>query len=206
MRTKRSAAEPEGAMLMLPILRVSWWSKVVERGSKRSTTERYSTTQGNGVYAELHCHSNFSFLDGASHPEELAEEAARLGLGRARDHRPRRLLRDRALRGGGACARVADRVRYGADPRRARGAERYGRSARRAPDRALEGNGWVRPARTGDQPGPAGGGEGRAPFLVAATRRRGPGAGARPRSQCRQRHVVRAHRVPQRHGPGRVDA
>ncbi len=33
-----------------------------------------------GVYAELHCHSNFSFLDGASHPEALAEEAARLGL------------------------------------------------------------------------------------------------------------------------------
>jgi error-prone DNA polymerase len=31
-------------------------------------------------YAELHCHSNFSFLDGASHPEELAEEGARLGL------------------------------------------------------------------------------------------------------------------------------
>ncbi|HUQ62490.1 MAG TPA: error-prone DNA polymerase [Acidimicrobiales bacterium] len=31
-------------------------------------------------YAELHCHSNFSFLDGASPPEELAEEAARLGL------------------------------------------------------------------------------------------------------------------------------
>src|SRR2546423_15616475 len=32
------------------------------------------------VYAELHCHSNFSFLDGASHPEKLVEEAARLGL------------------------------------------------------------------------------------------------------------------------------
>ncbi|MPY97398.1 MAG: DNA polymerase III subunit alpha [Actinophytocola sp.] len=31
-------------------------------------------------YAELHCHSNFSFLDGASHPEELVEEASRLGL------------------------------------------------------------------------------------------------------------------------------
>ena len=31
-------------------------------------------------YAELHCHSNFSFLAGASHPEQLAEEAARLGL------------------------------------------------------------------------------------------------------------------------------
>jgi error-prone DNA polymerase len=35
---------------------------------------------GSTPYAELHCHSNFSFLDGASHPEELAEEAARLGL------------------------------------------------------------------------------------------------------------------------------
>ncbi len=32
------------------------------------------------MYAELHCHSNFSFLDGASHAEELVEEAARLGL------------------------------------------------------------------------------------------------------------------------------
>ena len=31
-------------------------------------------------YAELHAHSHFSFLDGASAPEELAEEAARLGL------------------------------------------------------------------------------------------------------------------------------
>jgi len=35
---------------------------------------------GQVPYAELHCHTNFSFLDGASHPEELAEEAARLGL------------------------------------------------------------------------------------------------------------------------------
>src|SRR6266566_1756322 len=32
------------------------------------------------TYAELHCHTNFSFLDGASHPEELVEEAARLGM------------------------------------------------------------------------------------------------------------------------------
>ncbi|WP_020521709.1 error-prone DNA polymerase [Catelliglobosispora koreensis] len=31
-------------------------------------------------YAELHCHTNFSFLDGASDPEELVEEAVRLGL------------------------------------------------------------------------------------------------------------------------------
>lgn len=31
-------------------------------------------------YAELHAHSSYSFLDGASSPEELAEEAERLGL------------------------------------------------------------------------------------------------------------------------------
>jgi error-prone DNA polymerase len=37
-------------------------------------------SNGERGYAELHCHTNFSFLDGASHPEELADEAARLGL------------------------------------------------------------------------------------------------------------------------------
>lgn len=30
-------------------------------------------------YVELHCHSNFSFLDGAAHPEQLIERAAELG-------------------------------------------------------------------------------------------------------------------------------
>ncbi len=37
-------------------------------------------TRGATPYAELHCHSSFSFLDGASDPEDLVEEAARLGL------------------------------------------------------------------------------------------------------------------------------
>ncbi|MGP9709931.1 error-prone DNA polymerase [Brachybacterium sp. AOP24-D1-21] len=32
-------------------------------------------------YAELHAHSHFSFLDGASSPEDMAAQAARLGLG-----------------------------------------------------------------------------------------------------------------------------
>jgi error-prone DNA polymerase len=32
-------------------------------------------------YAELHCHTSFSFLDGASAPEELVERAVELGLG-----------------------------------------------------------------------------------------------------------------------------
>ncbi|MFZ9060620.1 MAG: PHP domain-containing protein, partial [Steroidobacteraceae bacterium] len=31
------------------------------------------------AYAELHCISNFSFLRGASHPEELVERAVELG-------------------------------------------------------------------------------------------------------------------------------
>ncbi|HWI02807.1 MAG TPA: PHP domain-containing protein, partial [Acidimicrobiales bacterium] len=52
------------------------WSN--QRGEYRApaVTRRTATVP----YAELHCHSNFSFLDGASHPEELVEEAARLGL------------------------------------------------------------------------------------------------------------------------------
>ena len=32
------------------------------------------------AWAELHCHSSYSFLDGASSPAELVAEAARLGL------------------------------------------------------------------------------------------------------------------------------
>ena len=30
-------------------------------------------------YAELHCTTNFSFLQGGSHPEELVSQAAALG-------------------------------------------------------------------------------------------------------------------------------
>ena len=37
------------------------------------------TLQGPPVYAELHCRSNFSFLTGASHPEELVARAHELG-------------------------------------------------------------------------------------------------------------------------------
>jgi error-prone DNA polymerase len=50
-------------------------------GRKRQAFEpTLSRVPGAVPYAELHCHSNYSFLDGASHPEELATEAARLGL------------------------------------------------------------------------------------------------------------------------------
>ena len=45
-------------------------------------SQNNSTVSMNGqlsAYAELHCLSNFTFLRGASHPEELVSEAARLG-------------------------------------------------------------------------------------------------------------------------------
>jgi error-prone DNA polymerase len=50
------------------------------RGRPRYEAPDFIREPSTVEYAELHCHSNFSFLDGASHPEELAEEAIRLGL------------------------------------------------------------------------------------------------------------------------------
>jgi error-prone DNA polymerase len=46
--------------------------------------ERPAARRGSGgaaAYVELHAHSAYSFLDGASHPEELAAAAAELGYG-----------------------------------------------------------------------------------------------------------------------------
>ncbi|WP_166872128.1 error-prone DNA polymerase [Salinibacterium sp. ZJ450] len=54
------------------------WSNKRE---KYEPTEIQKTPDAARVpYAELHAHSTFSFLDGASPPEELLEEASRLGL------------------------------------------------------------------------------------------------------------------------------
>ena len=49
---------------------------------KRATTQARAIERPATVtpYAELHCHSHFSFLDGASSPAQLVEEAVRLGL------------------------------------------------------------------------------------------------------------------------------
>src|SRR4051794_11217944 len=44
------------------------WSRKREPYTPPALVKTATTTE----YAELHCHSNFSFLDGASHPEELA--------------------------------------------------------------------------------------------------------------------------------------
>ena len=55
------------------------WSR--KRGRYEPSGQRPGSTAPGAVpYAELHAHSAYSFLDGASTPEELVEEAARLDL------------------------------------------------------------------------------------------------------------------------------
>ena len=56
------------------------WSRKRQPFTPDDTKPLMRPDTGHVPYAELHCHSNFSFLDGASHPEALAEEASRLGL------------------------------------------------------------------------------------------------------------------------------
>ena len=53
---------------------------LVARGGGSPVGSRAGPGVATVPYAELHCHSNYSFLDGASHPEELVEQAVRLGL------------------------------------------------------------------------------------------------------------------------------
>ena len=73
VRTAKGRAGPELDRNGDPIL--DWMRK------SPSSTPRVTAPAGEAVpYAELHCHSNFSFLDGASDPERLIEEAVRLGL------------------------------------------------------------------------------------------------------------------------------
>jgi error-prone DNA polymerase len=50
------------------------------RKRKQQKVEIERPTEPVTPYAELHCHSNFSFLDGASGPDHLVLEAIRLGL------------------------------------------------------------------------------------------------------------------------------
>jgi error-prone DNA polymerase len=52
-------------------------ASAVERGMRETNGRPSDASDG---YAELHCWSNFSFLQGGSHPEELIERAAELGL------------------------------------------------------------------------------------------------------------------------------
>src|SRR5260370_4274427 len=49
----------------------------ISRSHDRSLV--HAAAMPHGTYAELHCHSAFSFLDGASPPDEILAEAHRLG-------------------------------------------------------------------------------------------------------------------------------
>src|SRR6478736_5773964 len=53
---------------------------ISQRKRKREKVEGERPTGPVTPYAELHCHSNFSFPDGASGPDKLVLEAIRLGL------------------------------------------------------------------------------------------------------------------------------
>ncbi len=52
----------------------------VSRKRRAVVKREISTPSQVTPFAELHCHSHFSFLDGASSPADLVEEAVRLGL------------------------------------------------------------------------------------------------------------------------------
>src|SRR5882724_3302933 len=59
------------------------WGTVAEPPAARPVGPRRRPVPrpaGTTPWAELHCHSSFSFLDGAATPGELVAEAARLGL------------------------------------------------------------------------------------------------------------------------------
>src|SRR5215204_2963683 len=47
--------------------------------AKRAPVPTPPHTPPAGAYAELHCRTNFTFLEGASHPDELVARAAELG-------------------------------------------------------------------------------------------------------------------------------
>src|ERR1700690_2368307 len=68
---------------------MSWRTGDQPAGAPRGKSRRAATprvvprparTNPSTPWAELHCHSAYSFLDGAATPDELVAEAARLGL------------------------------------------------------------------------------------------------------------------------------
>ena len=141
-------------------------------------------------YAELHCHSNFSFLDGASPPEELVEQAKRLGLEAL-------ALTDHdgmygVVRFAEAAAELEVRhgVRHRALARPLRPAERRGRPGGHPPAAARPRSRGLPRALPHGQRRPA------------ARRGEGP-PGLRPRRAGRAHRGprARAHRLPQGRGP-----
>ena len=162
--------------------------------------------RGSVPYAELHCHSNFSFLDGACQPEELVEEAARLGLEAL-------ALTDHdgfygVVRFAEAARELGMPTVFGAELTLGRTAVPVGdpdpgvADGRVPPAGAGPRPARLRPAGPGHERGPAGGGEGGAALLARRPGRTG-------RRRCPRRRpgpLAGAHRVPQGRGaPAALD-
>ena len=145
------------------------WSR--KRGSVPAAGRAARTVRSSVAYAELHAHSAYSFLDGASTPEELVEEAARLDL------RALALTDHNGLYGAVRFAEAAAEL----DMRTVFGAELSLGS--RSPHRAA---GSARPASAG-----AGPRSGRLPAAVAAV---GRGASGRRREGQAALRLRRADR------------
>src|SRR2546427_11526902 len=55
---------------------MSWRSNAIATAPMPNGLSSGAMTESmTSAYAELHCHSNYSFLEGASHPEELVARA-----------------------------------------------------------------------------------------------------------------------------------
>ena len=160
-------------------------------------------------YAELHCHSNFSFLDGGVAPRGAGRGGGPPRPGGAGPHRPRRHLRHRPLRRGGQGPGRAHRSSAPSSPSTSRPAGRQAgdaRPRRAPPGGAGPGPGGLRPPVPGDHRGPDGRGRrGRPgaswrgwPGCTAGTGRCSPAAG---RGRCRARWPSGGRRRPGRAGP-----
>src|SRR5436309_15724436 len=59
----------------------SWRSNAIATAPMPNGLSSGSMTESmTSAYAELHCHSNYSFLEGASHPDELVARARDLEM------------------------------------------------------------------------------------------------------------------------------
>src|SRR5581483_4940920 len=59
---------------------MTWGTSGTHNTPEPEQTPPRPRRQSTARWAELHCHTSYSFLDGAASPAELAEQAARLGL------------------------------------------------------------------------------------------------------------------------------
>ncbi|GGF40376.1 error-prone DNA polymerase [Marmoricola endophyticus] len=73
-------SELERRLSGVPALPGAEDAPVSRRKRARPEVRSRAPEQPGVPYAELHCHSHFSFLDGASSPADLVDEAVRLGL------------------------------------------------------------------------------------------------------------------------------